>query len=128
MPVSTWLPTLPVPKSRNGVSLFALLSVTRSAATDPLAQTNGCAGFFCGTQTEPPGLNRHQNGPGEVGPDTVALMAFATSNRLLRFVGCWPGLVPRSSWMCLLRYCQTIRQGGSPSEPGFASSDANPAG
>src|SRR5687767_4411578 len=41
IPVSTWLPTLPVPKRRNGVSLFALLSVIRSEAIVPLAQTNG---------------------------------------------------------------------------------------
>jgi hypothetical protein len=46
MPVSTWLPTLPVPKRRNGLSLFALLSVTRSGAIEPLPQTNGCVGFF----------------------------------------------------------------------------------
>ena len=37
-------------RMRNGVSLFALLSVIRSGATAPLAQTNGGAGLFCGTQ------------------------------------------------------------------------------
>src|SRR5262245_39728233 len=128
MPVITWLPTLPVPKRRNGVSLFALRSVIRSAATDPLAQTNGCAGFFCGMQTYPPALKRHQNGPGEAETETAALMALATSKRLLRLVGCRPGIAPRSSCRCLLRYCQTMRHGGSAPETELASSDAKPAG
>jgi len=83
MPVRTWLPTLPVPNRRNGVSLFALRSVIRSAAIDVLRETNGCRGLFCGTQVFFPGLKRHQNGPREVGLDTCALISLATAKRLL---------------------------------------------
>ena len=35
--LQSFMPTLPVPKRRNGVSLFALLSVIRSEARDPVA-------------------------------------------------------------------------------------------
>src|SRR5262249_28284575 len=121
-------PTLPVPKSRNGVSLFALLSVMRSGAVVPLAQTNGCGGFLCETQAYLPGLGRHQNGPGQVGLDSAALIALATSKRLLRFVGSRPAFVPRSSCMYWLRYCQTMRQGGTSLRTDCESNGANPLG
>ena len=46
IPVRTWLPTLPVPNRRNGVSLRARSSVRRRAAIGPFTVSNGCAGRF----------------------------------------------------------------------------------
>jgi len=71
---------------------------------------------------------QHQKGPGAPSLDAVALIALATSNLLLRFVGTRPALVPRSSFIWLARCSHTTRQGSEASFVAFGSNDANPAG
>ncbi len=126
MPVRTWLPTLPVPNRRNGVSLFALLSVIRRAAIEMFRETNSCRGLFCGIQMYLPGLKRHQKGPREAGLDSAALISLATSKDCC---GCL--VVGRVLFRChpecaCANIARLIRQGGSSPEHEFANSDAKP--